>query len=183
MRETFSSVPTAYATPLSLSLSPLLPRTVIHTCVRACVSACVSLCIAYCVPLPKAQVSRSEVEGVEEGGHRRRWTARDAACLESLFGRQRRCDLCVFSYASERGVASFRFLLPPLAAFIHRRHIRISRRNRDSEKYVARRMSHRSIFLLPYSTSTMHLQKNLIFVSFSIIQSFKLISNFKSYTF
>ena len=70
----------------------------------------------------------------------------------SLSSGDRDGDLCVFSYASERGDASSRFLLPPLAAFIHRRHIRISRRNRDSEKYIARRMSHRSIFLFPYST-------------------------------
>lgn len=74
MRETFSSVPTAYTTPLSLFLympSLSVSRTVIHTCVRACVSACVSVYSTLCVPLPKAQVSRSGIEGVEGDGHRR----------------------------------------------------------------------------------------------------------------
>lgn len=106
MRETFSSVPTARATPLSLFLyvpSLSVSRAAAsYTLVRGvsarvCVCVRASVCIStLCVPPPKAQVSRSGEEGEEGGGHRRRWTARDAACRESLREIETARPLCLF---------------------------------------------------------------------------------------
>lgn len=82
--------------PLSLFLAP--PRRRTYSCVRVCVYVYAVYIRTLCVRPPKAQVSRSGE------GHRRRWTARDAARREprslSLFLAEIETARppCVFSY-------------------------------------------------------------------------------------
>lgn len=82
----------------SFSVSRTAPRRT-HLCVRECMRTRLSVCVyisTLCVPPPKAQVSRSGIEGEEGGGHRRRWTARDAAYRESLREIETARSLCLF---------------------------------------------------------------------------------------
>jgi len=147
MRETFSSVPTARATPLSFPLR-VFSLCFSHRRTHLCVCECTRVRVykrAVCPSTESSSVTQWGRGGGGGGGHRRRWTARDAAYRESLREIETARPLCLFVYgqrekmrASEGTIAgqgddSSRFLLPPSATFIHRRHIGISRRGRNSE--------------------------------------------------
>lgn len=107
MRETFSSVPTARDASLSFSSLPSLFLSFSRRYTRACAHAYACSCV--CVDTPRVccthavcpsteSSSVTEWGGEGDGGHRRRWTARDAARRESLKEIETARPLCLLVY-------------------------------------------------------------------------------------
>lgn len=119
MRETFSSVPTAHDASLSLSFS-FLPSFSLSFCFSrrytgacahayACLCVCMYVCVcvyvadllyARCVSLHRKLKCHGVGWGGRGGGHRRRWTARDAARRESLKEIETARPLCLLVYTT-----------------------------------------------------------------------------------